>query len=278
MLWQRVITALILAGGLVLTLALASPPLQAFIFALVATIGAWEWATLAGARSNWHRGVFAAGVPLLCSVLWSWIGLPDVGGAAAAQPFLAARAFLWSVMLLGLKYYPAGQRIWQLVIVRAFLGWAILSATWLAVVTCLVMSNGAFVVFVMILTVAAADVGAYFVGRRFGRHALAKSISPGKTWEGFWGGLLSVVLLTTITWQALPSAYVHLGFGSLLTLGLATAGASVVGDLTVSLLKREVGVKDSGSLLPGHGGVLDRLDSICGAAPVFALGLLLVGY
>ena len=278
MLWQRVITALILAGGLVLTLALASPPLQAFIFVLVATIGAWEWATLAGARSNWHRGVFAAGIPLLCYVLWSWTGLPDVGGAATAQPFLAASAFLWSVMLLGLKYYPAGQTIWQLVIVRAFLGLAILSSTWLAVVTCLIMSNGALVVFAMILTVAAADVGAYFVGRRFGRHALAKSISPGKTWEGFWGGLLSVVLLTTVTHQALPPAYIHLGFGSLLALGLATAGASVVGDLTVSLLKREVGVKDSGSLLPGHGGVLDRLDSICGAAPVFALGLLLVGY
>ena len=278
MLRLRVITALILAGGLVLTLAFASYPLQACIFALVATAGAWEWATLAGARSNWYRGAFAVGIPLLCFVLWSAVDLPDMGGAAAAQPFLAASAFLWSVMLLGLKYYPAGQGIWQLVIVRAFLGLAILSSTWLAVVTCLIMSNGAFVVFAMILTVAAADVGAYFVGRRFGRHALAKSISPGKTWEGFWGGLLSVLLLTTITWQALPPAYVHLGFGSLLALGLATAGASVVGDLTVSLLKREVGVKDSGSLLPGHGGVLDRLDSICGAAPVFALGLLLVGY
>jgi phosphatidate cytidylyltransferase len=278
MLRLRVITALILAGGLVLTLAFASYPLQACIFGLVATAGAWEWATLAGAHSNWYRGAFAAGIPLLCFVLWSGVGLPDMESAAAAQPFLAASAFLWSVMLLGLKYYPAGQTIWQLVIVRAFLGLAILSSTWLAVVTCLIMSNGALVVFAMILTVAAADVGAYFVGRRFGRHALAKSISPGKTWEGFWGGLLSVVLLTTVTHQALPPAYIHLGFGSLLALGLATAGASVVGDLTVSLLKREVGVKDSGSLLPGHGGVLDRLDSICGAAPVFALGLLLVGY
>jgi phosphatidate cytidylyltransferase len=130
----------------------------------------------------------------------------------------------------------------------------------------------------LILTVAAADIGAYFVGRRFGQHALAEDISPGKTWEGFWGGIVCVVGLTLLVWQNLPLSHLHLGLGSLLVLGLATAGASVVGDLTLSLLKREVGIKDSGSLLPGHGGVLDRLDSICGAAPVYALGLLLVGY
>ena len=99
-----------------------------------------------------------------------------------------------------------------------------------------------------------------------------------RSWEGFWGGMLAVTALTFAVWQSLPPTYLHLGFGSILALGLATAGASVVGDLTVSLLKREMGMKDTGSWLPGHGGVLDRLDSICGAAPIFALGLLLVGY
>lgn len=278
MLRQRVITALILAGALIGTLIFAPFPVQAILFALVATAGAWEWATLVGARAVLQRCVFAAGVPLLCFVMWQMIGLATMDSAAAAQPVLASSALLWSVMLLGLKYYPAGRGVWRHASVRALLGWAILSLTWLAVTVCLTMSNGPFVMFVMILTVAAADIGAYFVGRRFGRHALAKDISPGKTWEGFWGGLLSVVILTLAIWQTLPPAYLHLGLGSLLALGMATAGASVVGDLTVSLLKREVGVKDSGSLLPGHGGVLDRLDSICGAAPVFALGLLLVGY
>jgi len=278
MLRQRVITALILAGALIGTLIYAPFPVQATLFALVATAGAWEWATLVGARTVLQRCVFAAGLPLLCFTMWQMIGLSTMDSAAAAQPVLASSALLWSVMLLALKYYPAGRGVWRHASVRALLGWAILSLTWLAVTVCLTMSNGPFVMFVMILTVAAADIGAYFVGRRFGRHALAKDISPGKTWEGFWGGLLSVVVLTLAIWQTLPPAYLHLGLGSLLALGMATAGASVVGDLTVSLLKREVGVKDSGSLLPGHGGVLDRLDSICGAAPVFALGLLLVGY
>ena len=158
------------------------------------------------------------------------------------------------------------------------MGWLMLSATWFAVVFCLRFDHGPTVLFLMILTIATADIGAYFVGRRFGQHALAQAISPGKTWEGFWGGLTCVALLTALVWANLPIAYIHLNLGSLLVLGLATAGASVVGDLTVSLLKRQVGLKDSGSLLPGHGGLLDRLDSICGAAPIFALGLLLVGY
>ena len=278
MLRQRIITSLILAVALVGTLTYAPYAVQAALFALVATAGAWEWATLVGARTAGQCCAFAAGLPLLCFAMWRVFDLPAAGSAVSAQPFLAASAFLWSVMLLGLKYYPAAQGVWRHALVRAALGWIILSITWLAVTVCLTMSNGPFVMFLMILTVAAADIGAYFVGRRFGRHALARDISPGKTWEGFWGGLLSVVILTAVIWKALPPAYLHLGFGSLLALGLATAGASVVGDLTVSLLKREVGLKDSGSLLPGHGGVLDRLDSICGAAPVFALGLLLVGY
>ena len=195
-----------------------------------------------------------------------------------ARPWLAAAALLWSAMLVGLKYYSAGRGVWGHAWVRAVMGWLMLTATWLAVTVCLTLINGPFVVFLLILTVAAADIGAYFTGRRFGQHALAAEISPAKTWEGFWGGMLCVALLATLIWQNLPLSQLHLGLGSLMALGLATAGASVVGDLTVSLLKREVGLKDSGSLLPGHGGLMDRLDSVCGAAPVFALGLLLIGY
>ena len=204
--------------------------------------------------------------------------MEDAQAATAAQPLLAASALLWSAMLLGLKNYPAGRSLWRRTSIRALMGWAMLTATWLAVSICLTLSNGPAVLFLLILTVATADIGAYFAGRRFGRHPLAADISPAKTWEGFWGGLLCVTALVTVVWQNLPLSQLHLGWGSLVALGLATAGASVVGDLTVSLLKREVGLKDSGSLLPGHGGLLDRLDSICGAAPVFVLGLLLVGY
>ena len=278
MLRQRVITALILAGALIATLLFAPYSMQAMLFASVAAAGAWEWAVLVGSKGVLSRVFYVAVIPLLCGALWMGLALDGPEAALHARPWLAAAALLWSAMLVGLKYYSAGRGIWGYVWVRAVMGWLMLTATWLAVTVCLTLINGPFVVFLLILTVAAADIGAYFAGRRFGQHALAAEISPAKTWEGFWGGMLCVALLATLIWQNLPLSQLHLGWGSLMVLGLATAGASVVGDLTVSLLKREVGLKDSGSLLPGHGGLMDRLDSICGAAPVFALGLLLIGY
>ena len=278
MLRQRVITALILAVALIAALLFAPYPAQAMLFAAVAAAGGWEWAALVGAQVAFSRTAHAAVIPLLCGALWMGLALDGPEAALHARPWLAAAALLWSAMLVGLKYYSAGRGVWGYVWVRAVMGWLLLTATWLAVTVCLTLINGPFVVFLLILTVAAADIGAYFAGRRFGQHALAVEISPAKTWEGFWGGMLCVALLATLIWQNLPLSQLHLGWGSLMVLGLATAGASVVGDLTVSLLKREVGLKDSGSLLPGHGGLMDRLDSICGAAPVFALGLLLIGY
>ena len=278
MLRQRVITALILAGALIATLVFAPYPAQAMLFSLVAAAGAWEWAALVGSKGVLSRVLYAAIILLLCGALWVGLSLNGADAALHARPWLAIAALLWSAMLVGLKYYSAGRGVWGHAWVRALMGWLMLTATWLAVAVCLTLINGPFIVFLLILTVAAADIGAYFTGRRFGQHALAAEISPAKTWEGFWGGMLCVGLLATLIWQNLPLSQLHLGWGSLMALGLATAGASVVGDLTVSLFKREVGLKDSGSLLPGHGGLLDRLDSICGAAPVFAFGLLLIGY
>ena len=116
-----------------------------------------------------------------------------------------------------------------------------------------------------------ADIGAYFSGRRYGRHKLAPGISPGKTWEGVAGGLvlnalwISLVFLLSDGWG--------ISYLSFLVLGLITSAISVVGDLYESILKREAGLKDSGKLLPGHGGVLDRIDSIIAATPVFISGL-----
>ena len=115
-----------------------------------------------------------------------------------------------------------------------------------------------------LLVVWAADIGAYFVGKRFGRVKLAPNISPGKTWEGVLGGMLL-------------SYWFEARLAALLPFCLGVAGVSIIGDLTVSMFKRTAGVKDSGKLFPGHGGVLDRIDSVAAAAPVFALGIAWAG-
>jgi phosphatidate cytidylyltransferase len=257
---------------------LAPFPVQALLFALVAFAGAWEWSALAGCQSALARAAYAVVVPVLSLGLWVLVTASNIELAAAVRPWLAGAAMLWSATLLALKSYPAGEWLWGRAWIRGLMGWLMLTMTWVAVAFCLTLTNGPLMVFLMMLTVATADIGAYFAGKQLGRHALALAISPSKTWEGFWGGMVCVAAWVFIVWRNLPPSYLHLDLGSLLALGLLTAGASVVGDLTVSALKREVGLKDSGSLLPGHGGLLDRLDSICGAAPIFALGLLLVGY
>jgi phosphatidate cytidylyltransferase len=144
-------------------------------------------------------------------------------------------------------------------------GWA----AWMALVVIRSQPQGATWVLWLLLLVTAADIGAYFAGRRFGRLKLAPHISPGKTWEGLLGGVL-VSLLATLA-MLVPMGAFSLGW---IPVVLLLVAVSVFGDLFESVLKRVRGVKDSGSLLPGHGGMLDRIDSAVAALPVFALVLI----
>ncbi len=126
------------------------------------------------------------------------------------------------------------------------------------------------------MLVWAADIGAFFVGRKFGRLRLAPHVSPGKTWEGVLGGMIASAIVAVLgSWWFARTFPIPLA--QFLPLCLAVVAFSIVGDLTESLLKRFAGVKDSGSLFPGHGGVMDRIDSVTGAAPVLLLGLLMLG-
>ena len=161
---------------------------------------------------------------------------------------------------------------------RSLIGLLILVPAWAAAVYLLSYPRGGLLLVVMVLIVAAADIGAYFSGKTFGKHKMAPAVSPAKTWEGFWGGEASAALVGVALWFMLPAQGEHITLWAVLFVVLATAVASVLGDLSVSMVKRESGTKDSGSLLPGHGGMLDRLDSLCGAAPVYTLGLVLAGW
>ena len=278
MLKQRIITgiamALLFLGG-VIWLPL---PALALAFAIAVSLGAWEWARLAGWSSIFARAAYVALLLAIMLALYLQVGLGETPAREQVQPFVGLACLWWSFAVLWVKSYPASAVIWRSVIMRSAMGLLIMSLAWMSAVYLLSLPRGGVLMVLMVIIVAAADIGAYFSGKAWGKHKLAPLVSPAKSWEGFWGGMAAVLAIAVVLWSVLPAQLSYLSLVSVLAVCLITAVASVVGDLTVSMVKRESGAKDSGSLLPGHGGVLDRLDSLCGAAPVFALGLLLAGY
>ncbi|GAB5450678.1 MAG: phosphatidate cytidylyltransferase [Halioglobus sp.] len=277
MLRQRVITALIMAGSLIAALAFLPVVWLAGLLAVLIALGAWEWALLAGWKHPLARGLYSLLAVLACAGLYVYSGLQVEPSRELVQPVLGVACLWWAFALLWVKGYPGSAVLWRNRVMRSLMGVLILAPAWLAAVYLISLPKGGALLVVMVMVVASADIGAYFSGRALGKHKLALAVSPGKTWEGFWGGIACCALLALALWYMLPDAASHMSLLAVMGIALSTALASVVGDLTVSMVKRESGVKDSGTLLPGHGGLLDRLDSLCGAAPVFALGLLLAG-
>lgn len=278
MLKQRVITALIMAG--LFLAAISYLPVQglAVLFGILIGMGAWEWSGLAGWYQSFARAIYVLTVLAALVVIYVYCQLGDRPLREQVQPVLGLACLWWSFALLWVKGYPESAVLWRSVIMRSMMGLLILVPAWMSAVYLLSFPRGGVLMVVLVVVVATADIGAYFVGKRFGKHKMAALVSPAKTWEGFWGGVAACTMLALLLWNLLPDSEVHIGLAAIVLVIIPTALASVIGDLTVSMVKRESGVKDSGSLLPGHGGVLDRLDSLCGAAPVFALGLLLVGW
>ena len=276
MLQQRIITALVLLAILLPALFYPTPEPFILVALVLICLAAWEWGQLNGysKKSSWW---IALGCLALCAAAWQ-LQLPF---KATPTPWLILGG-VW--VLLGAWMLKRGVVGWSLVPkwLRIGLGVLLISAAWLAVAQARVLGIN-FLLSTLVL-VWAADIGAYFVGRAFGRRKLAPSISPGKSWEGVWGGMLAV-LLVALAWRWADAAIV-LGNPSLFT-RLSSLGAvvfivalvflcamSVVGDLVESLVKRSAGAKDSSNLLPGHGGVLDRLDALLPAVP---LAMMLAG-
>ncbi len=266
MLKQRIITGLILAP-----IALAAVfwlPVNGFalFIALIIMGGAWEWANLAGFEGNSARIAYALSVGGLC-LLIKMLAIP-VG-------IILTLAMLWWVLaFLLVRGYPASAQRCSNRLVRLLMGVTTLVPAWTAIVM-LKNNYGPLAIFMVLLMVWAADVGAYFSGKQFGKHSLAANVSPKKTIEGVIGGIgLSVLVAVTIGIVYDYSFAKGLG---LMILTVLVVLVSVLGDLLESLLKRERGIKDSSNLLPGHGGILDRIDSLTAAVPVFALALLASG-
>ncbi len=276
MLRQRIITALVLVAGFLAAIVFVPLSGLAVIFGIIVVLGGWEWARMAGWQSGVSRGSYAAALGIVLGGLYYYCDLGASPEDSQIQPFLGLGCLWWSVAMLWVKSYPASGALWGNMAMRSLMGLLVLAPAWLAAVYLLSFARGGMLMVAMILIVATADIGAYFSGKSFGKHKLAPEVSPAKTWEGFWGGVFACLLLSLVGWYLLPLQKQHISLISVVTVVLITGVASVVGDLTVSMVKRQSGIKDSGNILPGHGGVLDRLDSISAAAPVFALGLLMV--
>lgn len=272
MLRLRIATALI-AGAVVLTAIFVLPPGGLAIAAVAVTgLAAWEWGCLAAGPAAAGRAAYAAAVGAIGLVAW-WLA-PAIALAwlGAALAFWCAVA-IWLVVGGGPRETAAPGIRWRWLLAGLLLLPSLALA--LAVLGQRPDWGGRALLLYAVGVVWAADIGAYFAGRAWGRHKLAPRVSAGKTREGVAGGVLAVAAYAAA--GAWAFGVPPVGWLPWLAVALAAGLLSVAGDLLESVLKREAGVKDSGRLLPGHGGLLDRIDSLIAATPVMVLGLALMG-
>ncbi len=269
MLKQRVITALCLAA-LLLFFLFYSPTAALVFFALMVTLAAWEWAGLAGIEGR-GRSTYAAAMILAVFLAWSWIWDGGQVDIYRVRQLLGWACAGWAVLLLWVLGYPGSATIWGSRGMRAALGFLVLVPAWVGLAFLRFEQAGPWLILYVIALVACADIGAYFTGRAFGSHKMAPAVSPGKTLEGLGGGIVAVTIFALFVGMVTNSHVV--GLGSFMLVSIVTGLASVLGDLVESMVKRHQGVKDSGTVLPGHGGVMDRIDSLAAAIPVFAFGI-----
>ena len=259
---QRVITALILIPLVIIGIFYLPTLYFIIIVGLVMSLAAWEWSRLAGLMKLWHRAIY---------IFALWILFLD--SHFISLSFVLWIALLWWLLALyQIWKYP--QQAWFLsgLVQKLIIGLLLFIPCWRGLQ---VLQEFAAIQVVFVLTVIwAADIGAYFSGWLWGKHKLAPKVSPKKTIEGLVGGLVFAIVIAIIFYLILP-----LGINNIwwtLIIVFLTVLFSVVGDLFISVIKRIVQVKDSGNLLPGHGGILDRIDSMTAAIPIFVLLLRLI--
>lgn len=292
MLKQRIITAAILAPIAIAAIFYLSLPWLAAALLVVMAIGAWEWGPLMGFDNKRRRIAFVLGISAAIIALWfvlppEQIWLASEGQEKTLNPIatwvLSIASIWWLFTIILIFNYPKFSNFWaNHRSVRGIFGLFILVPTWLAFLVLRSADyhadefHGTRLLLLLFVLVWSADIGAYFAGKRFGKRKLMPNVSPGKTLEGFFGGNISaavgmVIMGLIFNWHG----------GQIMmavALALLISTVSVLGDLTESMLKRQAGVKDSGSILPGHGGVLDRIDSLTATAPVFALCYVMFGW
>lgn len=288
MLKQRIITAIILAPLAIAAIFYMSLENFAIFIMAVMAIGAWEWGPLMGFENKRRRIAFMMATIILISGIWYYFPLISLWNEQAQLEstikYILWIAVAWWLVSAALTFlYPRYSSFWSSHrSIRGVFGWLTLVPTWLAFVV--LRSNdyvvdpyqGAQLIMFLFLMVWSADVGAYFVGKSIGKHKLMPNVSPGKTMEGFIGGVIFACLLVAIAGANLN--WNQQQFILVIGVTVVITTISVLGDLNESMFKRQAGIKDSGTILPGHGGILDRIDSLTATAPIYALCYAYLGW
>lgn len=265
MLKQRIVTAVILIP-IFLLLVFFLPPVGFCLFTgAIIILAAYEWSNLMGLSHAPRALIFPAILILFL-----------IASLAMYIPYVVYFAVLWWILatLLILLYPKSSTRWGQSVLVKGIMGVLVLMPSWVAI-NFIREQNGIEAVLFLFVLIWVADSAAYFTGKKWGKHKLAPLISPGKTWQGVIGALVATIIVTILALSLMKVSY-PIWPGAIIV-SLITVIFSIIGDLFESMLKRKANIKDSGNLIPGHGGILDRIDSLTAAAPIFLLGTMILG-
>ena len=279
---QRVITAVLLLVALIAATTLLSSFYFSLFVAGVILVAAWEWAGLVSPDREIAKLPYLVSIAVILVGSFFLLGISpnvqSIDGFRASLVLMLGLLF-WLISLFLLSGYPENSKLWNDESKIALMGVLVLIPAFVGIVVLKYLLPSGYLVLALVILVAAVDVGAYFVGVNFGSRKLAAKLSPKKSWEGVWGGTVVCLLVTALfTWLMHNNLQVLslMQITALLTLSVGVTFFSVVGDLIESMLKRNCGIKDTGTMLPGHGGVLDRVDGLVAATPLFVLTMMLV--
>jgi phosphatidate cytidylyltransferase len=262
---QRFATASVLVILFIASLANFSTTTFVSFIMLVVLIAGWEWCDLSGVKSIVTKLLCIFGLLVSLLIASNYVGIYSQFNQLLSYQICFSVMLSWAIIFLWLQGYPSSAILWSSKPVMLCLGVLLLVGTWVALASIISLENGRYLLLLAVTIIVLADVGGFIAGKLFGRHKLAPTISPGKTWEGLFGGMVLQAFLVGILLQLFPD----IDALDLCMLVFPVAICSVIGDLFESMLKRFRGVKDSSNLLPGHGGFLDRLDGVMAALPMF---------
>ncbi|OCG13434.1 phosphatidate cytidylyltransferase [Gilliamella apicola] len=273
MLIQRLLAAIVLIPLVIILLFFTKLSIFASIMIAVGGIAAWEWSQFLHITNKHSRLMFAFFIAVLLALLY-FMPIPFELKSKLYNIILSLSIIWWLVALYLVMSYPKTIHYWSNIAVKLFFAFFTLFPFFISVIVLRSIDyqsncyTGAILLLYTFVLVWATDTGAYFAGRTFGKRKLAPKVSPGKTIEGFIGGVSVALLISLIVYYSnLFNIKLYVFFIS----SFFAILASVLGDLTESMFKREAGIKDSGNLIPGHGGILDRIDSLTAAVPIFTV-------